>query len=1015
MAMVMVMAVGVGTVSAGTNEVSGVLQRGLFEEEANRNLDAAIQAYQSVITQTDKDHQFAATAIFRLGECYRKQGKTNEANVQYQRILREFPDQSELVKLSREYTGNSGTAAVAASPVGSQGLLGQLAAAQAEVDSCQKQMDEMQRMSPEKKRIFAQQHFPNPVLNSLMEESVKAEQALATFKEKFGDNHPEVQTETAVLKTIYQQIDAQVDGIVAGLVDKENTAKVLLALLERKIKEEGRTSVENIAATETPPSPAQKEANEIRRLQAMMKDSPDLLNARDRDGRSPLYKAVVGNQLDVAKFLLDNKVDTEAADNFAKTPLILAAETGHKEMTGLLLERGALVNSAVSQERVQFGYGLAKGENGCTPLHYAAQYGYNGVAEVLIKHGAKVDARNEEGKTPLHLAAAHGFKSVVETLQAGGADINSRDNNGATALFEAAGAGNKAIVELLVARGADVNARNNDGKSALFTAISEGNKPIVDLLLSNKADVNLKTKDGFTPLLAAVNARQLEITRLLLKHGADAKAKMAENHQATPGWTALDAAVSLNDNESVKLLLDYHADPNATYDLNDGNHRNSTPLILAAENGQKETAQILLAHKADVNSRTATGLTALFSAVSRDDREMAALLLDNKADTELHHIHRGYTVLHSAVADQKKEMTELLLARGAQVNSRNDEGKTPLHLAVAAGSRPMVELLLAHGADANLKDKDGNTALDLAGNQSGSGNVMTLAGGGSQPLSYQWQFNGTPGTSGTTNDISTLLRQHGAFSARERSTIRITRSGQKAEGIVFRRDAQERNHHTIFEVIAYVYPHQLGLSYASPTTHRDRNPELPGFYFPDFAHVKIQRLEENGSTNILNIDLGKALSSGDSTKNIPLNWGDVVELPELDHNVSENWDGLSQPMRETLKKCLERQVEIVVKGKTNKVTLAPELTADAGIQGATILHLENDGSGKHLLPSFWLRDVVRAAKVLMNSSDLTGLKVKRLDPATGKTAWLVYNLEKIDEDSDLWLQDGDVIEAPEKQ
>ena len=79
MAMVRAVTVGVGTVSAGTNEVSGLLQRGLFEEEANHNLDAAIQAYQSVITQTDKDHQFAATAIFRLGECYRKQGKTNEA------------------------------------------------------------------------------------------------------------------------------------------------------------------------------------------------------------------------------------------------------------------------------------------------------------------------------------------------------------------------------------------------------------------------------------------------------------------------------------------------------------------------------------------------------------------------------------------------------------------------------------------------------------------------------------------------------------------------------------------------------------------------------------------------------------------------------------------------------------------------------------------------------------------------------------------------------------------------
>src|SRR5258706_15412185 len=94
----LVVLAGVGTAWAATNDVSALLQKGLFEEEANRNLDAAIQAYQAVINETDKSHKFAATAIFRLAECYRKQGKTNEAAAQYERILREFPDQADLVK-----------------------------------------------------------------------------------------------------------------------------------------------------------------------------------------------------------------------------------------------------------------------------------------------------------------------------------------------------------------------------------------------------------------------------------------------------------------------------------------------------------------------------------------------------------------------------------------------------------------------------------------------------------------------------------------------------------------------------------------------------------------------------------------------------------------------------------------------------------------------------------------------------------------------------------------------------
>src|SRR5439155_16022703 len=73
------------------------LQKGLLEEEANHNLDAAIQAYQSVVNQYDDQRKITATAVFRLGECYRKQGKTNEAVAQYQRVIQDFSDQDSLV------------------------------------------------------------------------------------------------------------------------------------------------------------------------------------------------------------------------------------------------------------------------------------------------------------------------------------------------------------------------------------------------------------------------------------------------------------------------------------------------------------------------------------------------------------------------------------------------------------------------------------------------------------------------------------------------------------------------------------------------------------------------------------------------------------------------------------------------------------------------------------------------------------------------------------------------------
>jgi hypothetical protein len=59
-----VLLAGAMMMQAQTNDLSAALRQGLFEEEANRNLDAAISNYQALAAQFDQDRQVAATAIF---------------------------------------------------------------------------------------------------------------------------------------------------------------------------------------------------------------------------------------------------------------------------------------------------------------------------------------------------------------------------------------------------------------------------------------------------------------------------------------------------------------------------------------------------------------------------------------------------------------------------------------------------------------------------------------------------------------------------------------------------------------------------------------------------------------------------------------------------------------------------------------------------------------------------------------------------------------------------------------
>jgi hypothetical protein len=179
------------------------------------------------------------------------------------------------------------------------------------------------------------------------------------------------------------------------------------------------------------------------------------------------------------------------------------------------------------------------------------------------------------------------------------------------------------------------------------------------------------------------------------------------------------------------------------------------------------------------------------------------------------------------------------------------------------------------------------------------------------------------------SEIAQLLKQHGAIEDVQRPLrIGIGRKDPAHNAAVFNKGPDDSNRFTLFELIAMsqapVDPYGAALAaFGSPTPYST----AAGLPFPDFANLKIHRLEPKGGEREIKVDLNAALESGDCSKDMWLEWGDVVEIPERDHKLNEQWQGLSQPVLDSLLRCLKRTVDIIVKGQSTKVTLVPSASS----------------------------------------------------------------------------------------
>jgi len=288
------------------------------------------------------------------------------------------------------------------------------------------------------------------------------------------------------------------------------------------------------------------------------------------------------------------------------------------------------------------------------PIMEASYNGFPEVVELLVKHGANVNAvSTSEHNRPLHRAAEKNHLDVIEVLLRLGADIESRATwLQITPLVKAAFDGHSRIVDFLLEHGASVDR---------FSAAAIGRTRTA----THGVDANGLTTLHYCAGSALERPQLVKIAARLIASGADPCAKArAPSHAVTP------IKLAIHNQPVADLLLIHGADPNDVY-----------RDVLLSSCSDFDFAETLLARGAVLNPV----------------------------------LWGGETLLHVSIHWGRLSSAEWLLNKGADPNTKREkDGWTPLHQAASRGVGSIVEALLKHGADPTRKDVYGHTPLDVA-------------------------------------------------------------------------------------------------------------------------------------------------------------------------------------------------------------------------------------------------------------------------------------------------------------
>lgn len=226
---------------------------------------------------------------------------------------------------------------------------------------------------------------------------------------------------------------------------------------------------------------------DVKKIKDLLASDPKLVNDRDKNGDTPLHQAALHGQSEAAQVLVDAGADVNATNSYAP---FLPADLNREYSTKNLQDPIILLHSQSDFTHGLNTQGITEKDlkNGYTPLDLAEfSSSHNKIMQLLIAHGANVNARATSGTTPLFWAVMRDQKDDAKFLLDHGANPNIPDAYGDTILDCALHLGFQSLVQLLVDKGADVNAIDQSQHRPLTYALQNDENTAVGILKKHGA------------------------------------------------------------------------------------------------------------------------------------------------------------------------------------------------------------------------------------------------------------------------------------------------------------------------------------------------------------------------------------------------------------------------------------------------------------------------------------------------------------------------------------------------